>query len=259
MDFLHIDQQQLTVFLLAGFRLAGLFVVAPLFGGQSIAMPLKAGACLFIALLIAPGLRAGQVPAPQGLLHLAGMIAQEVAVGLLIGYAANMVFWGLQAAGEIVGREMGLNIAETFDPVLETPLPVVGQLKVFFATLVFLCLDGHHWLLQALIASFRAVPMAGLTLKAPVFTALVGMSSQIFVIAIKISAPVFVALFLVTAMMGIVERMIPQMHMFTMGFPLKIGLGLVMLSLSVPFLVYMFHRFFLGMNRDISTLIAAMM
>ncbi len=258
MDIFHISPRDLTVFLLILFRIGGLFISAPVLSSQSIPMQIKAGLCLFASVLLYPTV-SGALPAvPGNAVQLAGYAVQETGLGLLIGFTANFVFWGIQAAGEVVAREMGLSMAEIYDPVLEMQTSIVGQFNVVIATMMFLILNGHHWILRAVISSFKAVPLGTFVLTSFTLTSVVQMSCQVFIIAIKLSAPVFVALFLITAILGIMERMIPQMHMFAIGFPLKIGVGFIMLLLSMEFTSYMFNKFFLMMNNDLDLLLVSM-
>ena len=77
----------------------------------------------------------------------------------------------------------------------------------------------------------------------PIATAkLVGMVGMIFVVAVKFAAPVIVALFLTNTALAILTRLLPQMNIFGVAFPLKIGVGIVVLSTSIPIMVYVFKK-----------------
>jgi flagellar biosynthetic protein FliR len=68
---------------------------------------------------------------------------------------------------------------------------------------------------------------------------LVQLAGKVFVIALQIAAPATVLLLLVNVGMGVVARMVPQMNVFIIGFPLMITVGLIMFIVAMPAFVSM--------------------
>ena len=159
---------------------------------------------------------------------------------------------------------MGFGMANVIDPLSSLQVPLIAQFQYLLAALIFLCIDGHHWLLQAIAASFKVISFSEVLsstnsvllhpVKAAVF--LVEMFRDIFIIAIKISAPTMVALFLTSVALGILARAVPQINIFILGFPIKIAVGLLSLATSLPLFVYVLQGLFLNMREDISALLS---
>ena len=99
------------------------------------------------------------------------------------------------------------------------------------------------------------IPVSTLSLSGAFADKLIRMSAQVFVIAIKIGAPVIAALFMVQIAMAVVARSFPSMNVFIVGFPLKIGVGLLAIGLSLSFFVHMFHKFWIRAEGDITQIL----
>lgn len=178
--------------------------------------------------------------------------------GVIIGYSARFVFAGIDLAGQLIGIQMGFGIVNIIDPKQETQLSIIAQFQGLLAILIFLSLNGHHWLLLALAKSFETIPLSGFAYSQPALAILFKMSGDIFVVAFKISAPVMVALFLTNVTLGVLAKAIPQIHVFMMSFPLTIAVGLLSLAASLQMLGYLLPQIFIKMQNDIVTLIGAL-
>src|SRR5436190_15275651 len=149
------------VFLLVLFRVAGVLMVAPVFGSQTVPAAVKVFLSLLLALLFFPFVKGQGAAVPMEPVLLVLAVAWELAVGLLIGFAAALLFAGVQFGGHLIDQELGLQQANLLDPVLNEQISIMGQFKVLLATLVYLLINGHHLLLAAVSDSFRAVPLLG--------------------------------------------------------------------------------------------------
>ncbi|MBV8879437.1 MAG: flagellar biosynthetic protein FliR [Planctomycetaceae bacterium] len=222
------------VFLLVLFRVAGVLMVAPVFGSQAIPAPVKVFLSLVLALLFFPfvkGQGAG-VPQDAGLLALA--VAWELAVGLLIGFAAALLFAGVQFGGHLIDQELGLQQANLLDPVLNEQISIMGQFKVLLATLVWLLINGHHLLITSISDSFRAVPLMGMRFSDGVALHLSDtLMRDFFRMGIGIAAPALATLFLITIAMAFMARTAPEMNVFALSFTLRLAVGLVVIALGV--------------------------
>ena len=218
-------------------RVGGLLAAAPLFGHGSVPVRVR----VFLAVLLAYALH-GIVPGevPENATHpavLLGAVALEALAGAALGYAAQFVFWAVQFAGEAIGFQMGLSMAQVYNPVEGHSANPIGRILSLTFLLFFLLIDGHHHLLRALVASFDVVPLAGARVAAagPLLLQWVG---RLFVTALRLAAPFLVTIFLVDLALGVFARMVPQADLFSLGLPLKLAVGLgiagVFLSQFVP-------------------------
>lgn len=266
MNAFDITIGQLEYFFLVLFRVSGMMISAPVLGSRSVPHRVKIGLSLAIAIILFPILKTDEFTVYRRTLPFVLVLFREVTIGIFIGYAAMLLFVGVQLAGQLVGVQMGFGMANVIDPQSSLQVPLIAQFQYLLAALIFLCIDGHHWLLQAIAASFKVVSFPEVlsnTNSVPLYPVkaavhLVEMFGNIFMIAIKIGAPVMVALFLTSVALGILARAVPQINIFILGFPIKIAVGLLSLATSLPLFVHVLQGLFLNMREDISALLSAM-
>ncbi len=182
------------------------------------------------------------------------MAMQEVVTGLAIGFASGLIFAGVQAAGELIGFDLGLSLATAFDPDTG-PNNVIGTFLYLVMALVFLLLNGPQFILQALVLSYDAVPLGGLVVTAGSVDQLLTMSGLIFVIGMKCAAPVVVASFLMNLALAVLARVAPQVNVFIISFPIKIAVGVTVLMAAAPILVYAFRELLLHFEEELVLLV----
>ncbi|MFQ6114846.1 MAG: flagellar biosynthetic protein FliR [bacterium] len=270
MEFINmVPFERISVFLLILFRISAFLLSAPIFGSAYVPARAKIGLSLALSVILLPIVEKGNFSPPKELLTYGIVVFREVMVGVIIGYSARLVFAGIDFAGQVIGLQMGFGIANIIDPKYETQISVIAQFQGLVAILIFLCINGHHWLLQALAKSFETIPLSGFAvspLGRPLLFAyseeavaiLLKMSSDIFVVAFKIGAPVIVALFLTNVTLGVLTKAVPRMNVFFMSFPLTIIIGLLSLAASLQVLGYLLPKLFHQMQNDIATLIGTL-
>ena len=234
--------EKFVVFLLVFIRTLSMFATAPLYGNQAIPAQVKvwAGAAVAFALFPLVAVHTGTLSLDLGSLII--LAIEEVIVGSAIGFTMGLIFMGIDYAGELLGIEMGLSISSLIDQQSGVNVPVIGQFEAIMATFLFLIMNGHLFLLQALQMSYTAVPISGMKLTGAAVNFFVSLTGVVFVAAIKISAPVMVSLFLADVVLGIMARMVPQVNVFFVGMPITIGIGVVLLIASLPFFVLVFGK-----------------
>jgi flagellar biosynthetic protein FliR len=182
-----------------------------------------------------------------------------MAIGAIIGFAALLVFSAVQLGGFIADQQIGLAIAQVFNPDSGEESSLLADLLYFVALVVFIVVGGHRLLLRVLAVSYDAVPLTRADFGNGVMDKLsIGMFSQMFVSAVKISAPAVIALMLATIVMAIVARTVPEMNIFNIGFSLRLGLGLVIMALSMPAFGWILQMMFSRMAGDLETIVHAM-
>lgn len=237
-SLLNLPPQGLVVFILVLVRAIAIFMVAPVLGNSLVPLPVKLGLAFLMTLILAPFL----VHQPlhlnvQDFWAIGLAVLQETAVGLLIGFLAQLLFVSMQFAGQAVGLQMGFGLASVFDPSSQAQVSITAQLYLFVGILVFLLLNGHHYLIIALARSFQTIPLASFTLDQHALTLILRATNDMFWVALMLMAPVLGVLVLGEVSMAIVARIMPQMNMFVAAFPVKIFLGIVTMALSFPLLV----------------------
>lgn len=207
----------------------------PLLGNRSMPASIRISFGFVITLAIAPIL---PPPPPVALLSGEGLLilAQQLAVGLALGFTLRVVFATLEFAGQFMGLQMGLSYATLFDPINGAQTPVVAQFLIVTAVLVLFASNGHHLVLQALVHSFHEVPVAVAPLSGQGFAAVVHWAGAIFQTGLQIALPVTAALLSANLAIGMMSRAAPQLNIFAVGFPITLAAGMLMLYVTVSFL-----------------------
>jgi flagellar biosynthetic protein FliR len=254
----QFDSSEVVAFVLVLVRMAGLFLTAPVFSSKNINVMVKAAWILLVTFLIFPvvDFKPENLPSPG--LALGLTVIREVLVGLSIGMGASMILSGIQMAGQIADTQMGLGLANVIDPMTNTQVSVMGQFFYTVSILVFLAVDGHHMLIQALVDSFSVVPLGQAHFTPALGTKMMSLFSQMFFVSFRVGAPIIGALFITNMALGVVARTVPQMNVFIVGLPLNLGVGLLIAATSMSFFVYVMQGIIQGMHRDIVILIQAM-
>ncbi len=236
-------------------RMTAIIAVFPIFGFRAIPILMKGGLAILLTIIVFPLVQIGPQPLSTQPLELFIILIKEVVVGLIVGYSTTLLFYGIQMAGHILGIQMGFGIISVVDPLTDVQVSLIGQLNYIIALLIFLTLDGHHFLIRALVSSYDYISLGGAHFPSGLMQKINFMTGAIYDVALRIAAPVFVSLFLTDVVLGIMARVAPQMNVFIIGFPLKIGVGLLVMSLVVSFFPYVFGKMFQQFKVDIMEVI----
>jgi flagellar biosynthesis protein FliR len=249
---------QLETFLLVLIRCLTFFAAGPLFSDRKIPTPVKALAATATALALFPTLAGHGWVTERSLLGYAVLVGKEVLLGAALGLVSSFVFMGVRMAGSLLGIQMGFSIANVYDPSSSSEVSLIGQMQELLAVYLFLLADGHHLLLRALSFSLEKVPPGAAVHVAGMVGTIVPMASMMFLTTIQVGAPVLGALFLTDAALGFVARAVPQMNVFIVGIPVKIGVGIVLLVVTAPLFARLLSLQFAQMDRQVLALLGGM-
>lgn len=238
--------QSFPVFLLIFCRISAFFVVVPVFSSRSMPTTFKIGLSFFIALVVFSSRGTG-ITVPQDLSYIL-LIAREVLIGLLLGFIAYLMFMAIQTAGSFIDIQIGFGIANVIDPMTGASAPIIGNFKYMIALLMFLSMNGHHYLLDAIVYSYNWIPIDNVLflkmIDGSLSEFLIRTFAQSFILAFQMSAPLVTALFLTDVGLAFLARTAPQYNVFVIGVPLKIIVGLALLLLLMPGLAMLFQNLF---------------
>ncbi len=234
-DFLSLSLADFERFLFVFFRVAALILFTPILGSSQIPARLKIGFILFISIALFPTLHHVAMPQPRGLFELAVFIFSDIAVGLAIAFAIRLIFTSVQVAGTVVDFQMGFGVVNVIDPQTQSQVSITAQFQNILTVLLFLATDAHHAVIGAMAESFVRINPQTLDFSSLTPGFILEIFSRMFVVAVKIAAPIMAILFFLSVGLGLVARTVPQMNVFIVGFPLQIGVGLLMIGLALPF------------------------
>jgi flagellar biosynthesis protein FliR len=215
-------------------RVAGLFSAIPMFGARIVPARIKAPLIFALALLLFPIVRPHVIPDAGDLISLVLLVFREALIGLTLGLVSQFVFAAVEFCGQQVGTQIGLSMASLFDPNTQANVPTMAMFQGALATLMFLALNVHHIFLRGIVDSYAVIPLGAWHTSAGLLKFLLEASTGIFIIAIKLAAPVSVALLATSVALGIVARSFPAMNVFMVSMPLNIGIGFMILGISLP-------------------------
>lgn len=240
MDFLgpiQLISQQAPVFLLVLFRMAGIMIFAPLLGSASIPMPIKALLVLVISAAIFPQIdittASSSVLFSEGFMSLAFSVAREMLIGLVMGFALLLMFLGVQVGGELISQQMGLSLAQISDPLSNSNTDILTKFYLMLATLIYVLMNGHLILIGTLVQTFDTVPLLSATFNKGMLDIMLSILSASFMLGIRVAGPAVAAIFLATIALGFISRTMPQLNILAAGFPIRIGLALILLIASL--------------------------
>jgi flagellar biosynthetic protein FliR len=217
-------------------RILGFIAIAPPFGNNSVPVQIKIGLGFLMAMIVAPTL---EPLSNVDMLSITGILVliQQFIIGLAMGFMVRIIFAGVEMAGEIAGLTMGFGFATFFDPQTKGRSSAINQFLVILTTLLFLSLNVHLALFEAIINSFKTIPIStslsmGFSLKTIVIW-----GEEIFKIGVLLSLPIVAALLITNIALGILTRAAPQINLFGIGFPITIGVGFLMIMMILPYLI----------------------
>lgn len=234
------------------FRISGMVMTAPVIGTRSVPVRVRLIIAIVLTLIIAPVVEYPKIADP---LSFEGVLisSQQVLIGIAMGFSIRVVFIVLEMAGQLIGQLMGLLLASMVDPANGNQVPIIGQFYLLLATLLFLSIDGHLIMIQAIANSFQQLPIGEGGITRDAIWVFLNWISTVLSTSVIIALPAVASLLIVNISFGVMTRASPQLNIFAVGFPIMIILGMfiIMFTLSgfVPQMIQLFEESFVVMNR----------
>jgi flagellar biosynthetic protein FliR len=223
-----------VAFLLAMTRSAAWLVISPPFSSRVIPPRVKALLAAAMALIVTPRIAASAPPLEIG--PLVGSLAQQVAIGVALGFLTALIFSAVQAAGDFIDVFGGFSLAYAFDPLMQTGNSVFGKFYGLLAVTLLFASGGHLLILRGFLSTYDAVPLDASLSLGRLGELLTEGVVQMFVAALQIAGPLIAVLFLADVGLGLLTRVSPMLNVFSISFPAKIMVTLVLVGMSFPLL-----------------------
>jgi len=258
MDFTNYVFQHIDLFFLVFGRVAGFFLTAVPFSSRNFLPQAKIWLAALFSYLIFMVYPRGTTPVSGDLIGYLLQFSGEFLIGAIMGFITQITFAIFQFAGQVMDMQIGFGIVNVIDPQNGIQVPVLGNFKNLLALIFFLAINGHHYLLMTLERSYYFLPIGNIHITGRFYSFIFSLAGEMFDSAFKIALPVLGALFIADLAMGIIARTVPQMNVFLVGLPLKIGVGLGMLMLMMPLFIWIFYWIFTGLFDDLNKLLIIM-
>lgn len=218
------------IFLLIFVRMFGVFVVAPFFSSGGVPLRIRAVFSVYITACIFPMVVNNFSSIPENMFAYAFLIGSEGLIGILIGFLMAIIFAAFQLAARFFSFQMALGIAEVIDPLSEVGITLVGQLWTIMGIMIFIAINGPHMMIIATYDSFSTIHLLRIAEDSrKVMQVAIDTFGAMFLVALKLAFPILITLFLLAIVLGLLAKAAPQMNIFMVGFPVQIGVGLLIM------------------------------
>lgn len=239
--------EYLMVFLRAG----ALLVTSPFFGAQTTPTVIRVMSSVSIAGALTFAVHEKVGPVPTSMYGLVAASLNEVLAGILIGLFMSMALQLAQIAGAMMDLQVGLASSQVLNPVGGISVTVLSQFKFMLGLVIFLLSNAHHLVLHAFVKSYDAMPVLGMSSLPAIESGLIRVVGSMFIIALQIAAPILAVSLLLDGAFGLINRAVPQIQIYQLALPAKIGVGLVVISIGLPALTFAVSA---GVNEGLTSL-----
>lgn len=247
-------KQDLLHALIVGFlifvRLTFSIFFTPFFGGRTVAFQIKVAAALALMLIVFPGVSASMPKTfPITLMTMFPLFLKEVFVGLTIGLMMSMIFFGIQASGQFIDSQRGVSVAAIFNPALGSQATITANFMYELSVVLFFILGGHFVFINAIFSSFAAIPLfaypnVGVGEFSPTIALFTKVTVEVMLVALGLSSPVIISMFLAEVVLGISNRVAPQMDVQFMSYTVKAVTALIILFVSMHYIFQQMAKLF---------------
>jgi flagellar biosynthetic protein FliR len=246
-----------NLFLLVAVRTLAMIEVAPLLSGAGVPQVAKVGLAGFAAAAVFPAVKAAGYPIPDDGAAYALLVVGEAMIGLMMGFFLSIVYAAFVTAGQFFSLQIGFGATESYDPLAEIEIPLMGQFLNLIAMFVFVSTQGFQKLfLIGVQGSFKAMRAIDLvTRKDDIVGFLVRATGALFQQSLVLSMPVLGTLFVLSVALGLLSKAAPQMNLLTEGLPISLGVTYIILIAALPFMMEAFARLIAAGFSDLALLL----
>ncbi len=209
-------------------RLAGMIGMNPLLARKNVPSSVRVALIMLMTVLLAPTVQ------PQGVLsagslELAEGMLRELFVGYVCGFVFQIYYYMIFFAGDLMDTEFGLAMAKVFDPGTNIQMSASGNLLNLLFVLYLFATNSHLLMIRIFATSFEIIPIGGIHFSPDTAQFILQLFGSAFSLGLRLAAPFIAAEFIVEVAMGVLMKLIPQIHVFVLNIQLKLLLGLVLL------------------------------
>ena len=233
MDLLTV---KIAGFVLVLTRIGAFFFAVPVFSWQTIPVQIRVSITVFVAVFFS-----AIIPFPLDGQEVSGvelgvMMASEAIYGLALGYVTAYIFGAVKISARICERQMGLSMANILDPMSGESAQPLGMLMEMIFVLLFLSANGHHIFLMTISKSYETFPMGSVPTINKLTESITTSGTTMLLLGLRMSAPIFAAFLLLMVVLAVLARVAPETNILFLSLPLKVGLGLLMVGIFLPFI-----------------------
>jgi flagellar biosynthetic protein FliR len=228
--------EKLLGFVLVLTRLSAFFMVIPVFGWKSIPVRIKIAMTMLVTIFFSMITTLSVDPARTSVLEAILLLSNEAIYGLALGLAVVLIFSAVKFSGRIIERQMGLAMAQILDPLTNERAQPLGMLLEMIFAILFMSANGHHLFLLIISRSYEAFPVGSIPTMPILAGGIINASSTLLMAGLRLAAPMLAAFLLLMVALAVLARVAPEMNILFISLPLRVGLGLLMTAIFLPFI-----------------------
>ena len=231
-------------------RVSACLVTMPIFGNKNIPAHAKVLLSIATCLVLFPVTKHLFTLSVGWQDDLILLVGREAFCGLFMGFVARFIFMGVEIAGQILSFTMSFSAAQLINPTFGDSGTMMEEFETILATLLFLAINGHHMLFEAIYRSFDIAPLGRLAIDTKALGSVIVLTQEVFVIGIKLAGPMIAVILFLNIALGMIGRAVPQINVFVISFPVNILVGLFVFSISIPLLLSVLERDFVDIGAE---------
>jgi flagellar biosynthetic protein FliR len=256
-DVIYLIFDNPSYFMFMAIRVGGLILSSPIFGRINVPMNARIMFSIVLTHLFMVMFPPTHEIVYTNLIGFVLICVSELLIGIALAFVTNLFFTTILITGHMIDRQIGFGIVSVFDIQHQTQIPITGTILNMMMLVVFLIMNGHLRLVEIIALAIEGIPIGTATFSPGIGLVAVELFIRSFLLGIMASLPIVAAGFLIEVILGILMRMVPQVHMFVVGIPLKMFVGLIVFMFSlqvfVGFTVLIFDEMFSGIERMFAT------
>ena len=254
---LTFNQNTIEYLLLILVRITAFMTTSPIFGDRAIPTKFKISISVWVTILMYYVMPEVAVEYAT-VIDFSILVVKEAITGLIIGFAAYICNTIIHFSGKIIDMEIGLSMAQVFDPSTNTSTGLTGSLYSYLLMLLMIVSNMHIFLINAIVDSYKLIPIGKFTMGSTMYGTVLGFMTNFIVVGFRIVLPVFAAILLLNCILGIMARVAPQMNMFAVGIQLKVIVGLFVMFVTISLLPSLANFIFEMMQNMVKEIIQGM-
>lgn len=232
-------------FMLVFARLGAAMMFLPGYAASYVNARIRLSIAVCITLLITPLIGGDFLPPePANAMLLALLFTKEITIGVFIGLIPRYALIALDLAGNKIGMDIGLSMANAFDPMFDSNAPILSTFLSTIAIVLLFITNMHHLMIATIVDSYQIFTPGDILPNGDMLQYLVKAIGTSFIIGFKLSAPFVVFSITFQLALGLAARLMPQLNIFFVTVPIKLYLGFYLLIISVTIILGWFFKYF---------------
>lgn len=241
--------ENMEYYLMVVARVSAFVMTAPFFSYNTVPVRMKAAISIMLSILVIQ-INPAVTISYAGVIGYSILVVKEVVVGLILGFMCNLCMYIVNFAGQIMDMEMGLSMANMFDPSTNMQITVTGNIYNYFMMLLLVVTNMHYYIIRAIFDSFTYFNVGEAVFRSSIKDIMIDFMANYFIIAFRIVLPVFCCMLIINVVLGVLSKAAPQMNMFVVGIQIKVLAGMAVLVVIIQALPTV-SEFIFGQMKDV--------